>query len=231
MFAKTLGALPERVAVKPAFAERRKLKFPVGQRSKKIEFESDLSRAMLCVAWETSAERSLTNDRRLNVLASVLNDRLRVKVRKEFGATYTPEVVNATSDGFTDFGYLAAVMLLEEQRIGEIGKLVTEIAADMASGKISDDEFERAMKPVTASLDDLDNGYWLKVVGQCQARPEFLAAARNRKSDYMSITKDELAKLATTLLSADKPLVISVVPKKEKDVKPVDRSADASTEK
>ncbi len=215
LVAKTLGALPSRAAIKPAFAEQRKLTFPVGQRSKNIEFDSYLPRAMLCVAWETSSERSLTNDRRLSLLASVLNDRLRVKIRKECGATYTPEVINVTSDGFTDFGYLAAVMLVEEQRIAEIGKLVTEIAADMASGSISDDEFERAIKPVTASLDDLNNGYWLNVIGQCQARPEFLAAARNRKSDYTSITKDELTKLAKSLLSADKPLVVNVVPRRE----------------
>ena len=168
---------------------------------------------MSFVVWPT-LDRSLSRfDRRIGVLADMLNDRLRVKVRQELGATYTPEVIQSQSDAFPHYGYLAAALIVDAKQLPRIGPLVKKIAADLAAGQISDDEFERAMKPMLTSLADLNNGYWLSVLGHCQERPQDLAAARSRTADYTSIKKSEIQALAKQYLGADRATVISVTPR------------------
>jgi zinc protease len=164
------------------------------------------------VAWPTPGERDIPRYRRFSVLASVLNNRLFSKVRKELGATYSPAVIQYGSDAFPDYGYLAALVTVDPKQLADIGPLVVKIGAELAAGKIDDDEFQRAMTPVLSSIDDLDNAYWLNVLSNCQEHPEFLDAARGRKADYNSITKADLEALAKQYLSAEKATIIDVAP-------------------
>jgi predicted Zn-dependent peptidase len=105
-------------------------------------------------------------------------------------------------------------MTVDPKRAAEMGTIAAKIAADMATGTIGDDEFQRAMKPLLSSLDDVgrDNGYWVNLLGNCQEHPEFLEAARGRKADYQSITKADLESLAKQLFTADKATIINVTP-------------------
>ena len=211
--AKTLGALPSRAATKPAFAEQREVKFPTSPKTKDIQFVSQIPCAESVVAWPTSGGRDIPRSRRLGVLSSVLNNRLFAKVRKELGATYSPAVIQYASDAFPDYGYLATLLSADPKQLADIGPLVVKIGAELAAEKIDDDEFQRAMKPVLSSIDDLDNGYWLNLLSNCQEHPEFLDAARGRKADYASITKADLEALAKQYLTADKATIINVAPK------------------
>jgi zinc protease len=211
--AKTIGALPPRAATKPAFAQQREVRFPTPPKTKDIPFVSQIPCAESIVAWPTSGGRDIPRSRRFGVLASVLNNRLFAKVRKDLGATYSPEVIQYASDAFPDYGYLAALVSVDPKQLAEIGPLVVKIGAELAAGKIDDDEFQRAMKPVLSSIDDLDNGYWLNLLGHCHEHPEFLDAARGRSADYASITKADLEALARQYLTADKATIINVSPK------------------
>jgi zinc protease len=213
LVAKTLGALPERDAAKPDFAKERETKFPTDAKLKEIAISSQTPCGLVSVYWPTAGERDIHNKRRVAVLADVLNERLRVKVRKELGATYTPSVNTYTSVGFLDYGYLEALLTVDPQRVAEIGPLVASIGADLANGKISDDEFERAMKPTLAALGDLNNGYWLNALADCQEHPQSLENVRSRTAEYQSMTKAEIETLAKQLLAKDKATTIVVTPK------------------
>ena len=210
--AKTFGALPPRAATKPAFAQQREVRFPTPPKTKDIRFVSQIPCSVSVVAWPTPGERDIPRYRRFSVLASVLNNRLFSKVRKELGATYSPAVIQYGSDAFPDYGYLAALVTVDPKQLADIGPLVVKIGAELAAGKIDDDEFQRAMTPVLSSIDDLDNAYWLNVLSNCQEHPEFLDAARGRKADYNSITKADLEALAKQYLSAEKATIIDVAP-------------------
>jgi zinc protease len=146
------------------------------------------------------------------VLADVLNDRIRLKIRQELGATYSPSVYASSSDVFPNFGYVAVELIVDPKQLPEIGPMVAKMASELAEGKIGDDEFERAIKPILSSLDDLDNGYWANLLSRCQERPELLDAARGRKADNLSIRKAEIEALAKKYLTQDKATVISVSP-------------------
>ena len=216
--ASTLGALPEREAAKPIVASQRALHFPSGHPTKEFQFTSQTPCALSVVSWPTSGSRDVSQDARARVLADILNDRLRLKVRTDLGATYTPSVVRYSSDAFPDFGYMQAGMTVDPNQAQKISSLVAEIADNLATGSISDDEFQRALKPVLASLDEVvkDNVYWLNTLADSQEHPEVLEAARNIVKNYQSITKPEIEALAKQLLSADKATTISLIPTEAK---------------
>jgi zinc protease len=213
LVAKTLGALPARAATKPDFKHEREVKFPTSK-AKEFRYASATPRAAAVVCWPTGVGSDTARTRRISALADILNDRLRIKVREELGATYTPEVGATGNDVFPQFGYIAAVLTLEPDQVAKIGPLVATIAAELAQGPISDDEFDRALKPTLASLDSvaLDNGYWLGTLNKCQESPEVLDAACGRISDWKSITKAELQAAAKEYLSAGSATVLSIVP-------------------
>lgn len=208
-----LGALPERAAAKPDFAQASKIHFPAGPKLKEFRFDSQAGRAISMICWPTPGLRDPSIVRRLGVLKGVLNDRLRIKVRQELGATYTPQVVLYTADAYPDYGYIAAVLIVDPKQVAEIGPVVTKIGDDLASGSISDDELNRALKPIVASYDSLDNDYWIGLLTDCQAHPACLDHARALKSDYRSITKAEIESLAKKYLPARQATIVNVAPK------------------
>jgi zinc protease len=212
--AKTLGALPKRAAAKPSFATERQIRFPTATKSREFQFVAQTPRAMSLIYWPTDGARNVARDLRTGILADVLNDRLRLKVRQELGATYTPIVSNFSPDAFPDYGFIEAQMTVEPKQAAEIGRLVAKIGADLANGEISDDEFQRAVKPMLSSLDDvvMNNGYWTGVLERCQEDPTVLDSARNLKAQYASMTKQEIQALAQKYLAQGRATVISIVP-------------------
>lgn len=210
--AKTFGALPERAAVKPAKGDRN-LKFPVDAKLKQFHFDSAAKRSAAMVSWPAPGARDVPLSRRVSVLAMILNERLRVKVREELGASYTPEVGSFTSDAFPDFGYVSALISVDPDRLAELGTLVVAIGDELAKGSISDDEFDRVMKPALASVENRDNRYWLNALKDCQEHTETLAIARGRQKDWSAITKSELEALARQVLAADRATIINISPK------------------
>src|SRR5206468_8785441 len=64
--------------------------------------------------------------------------------------------------------------------------LIVEIANDLAEKGVTEDELERAKKPILTSLRESarTNGYWLgSVVSRVQERPEQLDWCRTRYAD------------------------------------------------
>jgi zinc protease len=212
LVAKTLGALPKRDAEKPKFAGERVIKYPQTAKTADIHYKSNSDRAASVVAWPVAAGRDIPKKRRLGVLASVLNDRLRIKVRKELGATYTPSVAPFASETFESYGYIAAVLTLEPTQVAAVGKLVAEIGDDIAKNPITDDEFARAVQPLVAAVDQdmQENGFWLSAMCDCQEHADALDVARKRKADILAINKAEIEALAKEYLTSDKATIISV---------------------
>jgi zinc protease len=212
--AKTLGALPKRADIKPSYANARQIRFPTETKYKEFKFVAQTPRAMSLIYWPTDGARNVVRNLRTGILANVLSDRLRLKVRQELGATYSPSAESYSPDAFPDFGFIGSELTVEPGRAAEIGQLVAKIGADLAASEISDDEFQRAIKPTLSSLDDVvkNNGYWIGVLECSQEDPAVLDAARNLKAEFTSITKQEIQVLARKYLAEGKATVISVVP-------------------
>jgi zinc protease len=216
--AKTLGALPKRASEKPAYAKERAVPFPKGPSTKDITFDTEIPKAISALYWPTGDMSDIKRTRRLSLLAAILDDRLRVKVREELGETYSPACYHVASDTFTDYGYMTAMIECKPEQAESLSVLVTKIAAELSIGPITDDEFERAKKPILTQIDQMrrDNRYWgQNVVRNCQEHPERIEWSKNLVSDFDGVTKEEAQALAKQFLGKDHAVAVKVLPNKK----------------
>jgi zinc protease len=212
--AQTLGALPKRDA-KPALAEAKVVKFPTQPFTRDFKIDTEIPKGVVALYWPTTDAQDVRRGRRLNMLGEVFNDRLRLKVREELGDAYSPGVGSAASDIFPGYGYFQSSVTIDPPRAAQVADIIVSIAADIAEKGITEDQLERAKKPVLTTLRESarTNGYWLgSVLSRAQERPEVLDWCRSRYADNEGITVAELNELAKSYLPASRASRVTVVP-------------------
>jgi len=214
--AQTFGNLPEREAGKPSYTEERIVNFPDGG-TREFTFDSEIPKALTLVYWPTIDIFDIKKTRRLGILGSVLDDRLREKIREELGDSYSPFAHNIPSDTWKDYGYLFAMVTVDPAQSEKVAGVVAEIAAELASGtSITEDELDRAKKPTINSIEEMrrTNRYWLgSVMESSQEYPQRLDWSRHFVDDYKTITVEEVNALAKEFLKKDKQVTVMISPK------------------
>ncbi len=212
--AQTVGALPPREE-RPALSDLKKLAFPAQPFAKDYTIASEIPKGALTLFWPTTDGLDMRRTRRLNMLAAIFNDRLRVRVREEIGGSYSPRAGSSASDTFPGYGYISASIDVDPAMAGKITDLVIAIANDLAANGVTSDELDRARQPIlTAQKESLrSNGYWLgSVLSRAQEKPEMLDWARTRTADTEAITIAEIGELAKQYLSRDRVSRATVLP-------------------
>jgi zinc protease len=212
---RTVGALPVRQREKSRSVAARAVRFPQGPQQKVFHYESEISKAMLAIFWPTADIWDIGRTRRLGVLASVLSDRLRIKIREELGDAYSPYATINASDTYTEYGYLTAVVLTAPEHAAKIAPIIHGICRDLRQQGISEDELQRALKPTLASLQEWvrNNRYWLNtVLLKSREYPQRLDWCRTMREDFSSITVGQINALAAQYLRADSAVDVSVLP-------------------
>ena len=212
--AQTLGALPPREA-KPALDALKKISFPATPFTKSYTIASEIPKGNVVIYWPTTDGMDVKRARRLNLLASVLNDRLRVKVREEIGGTYSPNAGSNASDTFPGYGYIQAGCVVDPAVAGKISDLVVAIGNDLATNGVTDEELNRARQPaLTAAKESLrTNNYWGgTVLARAQEKPEVLDWARTRLTDIEAISAAELSALAKSYLGSARASRVTIAP-------------------
>jgi zinc protease len=216
--AATFGNLPERAAAKPAYTEERQVAFPRGEKEKAFTFETTIPKAMSLVYWPTPDIFNIQRTRRIGLLGSILDDRLRLKLREELGDAYSPFAHNIPSDAFKDYGYLLASVTVDPPQAAKVTAIIKGIGAELAKGEsITQDELDRAKKPQITQIEEYrrTNRYWLSsVMESSQEYPQRLDWARTFVSDYEAITLDEIKALAKEYLGGHEGVGVMVTPKK-----------------
>jgi zinc protease len=202
--AKTIGTLGKREP-RPSLDDLRKVSFPSKPFDKDFSIDTKIPKSMVTIYWPTSDGMDVHRARRLNILASVLSDRLRVRVREQLGSTYSPTVASSASDVFPGFGYIVATVEVEPAKAQEIEKVVLAVGGDLSAHGSTQDELDRAKNPLlTAVLEtERTNRYWMTVLGRAQEKPEVLDWARSRNADFKSISKAEIDALAKAYLAPE----------------------------
>ncbi len=194
-----------------------KIAFPSGQKlTLNVTTASD--KAMLSVAWPTDDFWDISRTRRLSVLASVLDDRLRKQIREDMGAAYSPYVYNQSSTVDPGYGVLRSMMLVEPDKAALLTAKLKQVGAQLAQGTITADELERALEPTLTSIKDMvrTNRYWLESVLINSARhPQRLDWPTTIQSDFAAIKPEEIAALAKRYLQPDKAAEIIILPEKK----------------
>ena len=212
----TFGALPPRAEAPEDYPEARKMTFPKTPDAKTFTYQSEIPKAAAMVVWGIpGVKEDITQARRLNILASILGDRMRKEIREELGATYSPSSGASPSTVFPDFGSMIGFSIAKPEDLTVINDLTVELGATLAKDGADADELDRALKPALSQLETStrDNGYWLgTVLSRSQAEPYRIEWARERDSDYASITVEDMNTLAKSYLQADNAIKIKLEP-------------------
>ncbi|NLX19495.1 MAG: insulinase family protein [Desulfobulbus sp.] len=188
--------------------------FPAGKQED-LSAASSTDKAMLSIAWKTADFWDIGRTRRLNLLAAVLDDRLREQIRENLGATYAPRVVSLPGRACAGFGVMKSSMIVAPQEAEKLAGVIKETAADLGGKGVSNDELRRALEPMLTSIKDIkrNNRYWLESVLNLSGRhPQQLEWPLTISEDFAAIRADELTALARQYLNADQAATVIVRP-------------------
>lgn len=218
LLAATLGALPERAAEKPSYRRERRVDFPDGE-EKSFTYPTKIPRSMAAVYWPTDDLWDIGKTRRLRMLGTVLDDRLRLRVREELGDAYSPFAFATASETFTGYGFIGAVVPTAGGREDGMVPVLREIAEDLVEEGITPDELRRAKTPELEKLKQIrrNNAYWLNsVLASSQEHPERLRWARTIEEDFAAITEADLEALAREYLDYSEAATVLIRPVRER---------------
>jgi zinc protease len=211
--ARYLGALPPRGASKYE-PERSDPIFPNGQ-ALQLSAATAIERGLVMVAFPTDDFWDIQRTRRLNVLADLLSDRMRIRIREDLGAAYSPFAYHRAHRAYPGYGVLRANMLVDPALVDKMVLEVEQIASEMREQGIGADELRRTLGPTLTQIKDLrqSNSYWLNSVLIGSSRhPEQLDWARDMEADFSAINAEEMTELARQYLVKEKAARIIIVP-------------------
>ncbi|MBP8256336.1 MAG: insulinase family protein, partial [Opitutaceae bacterium] len=203
---QTLGALPKRDP-KPDLSALTKVSFPAHPFDRSYRIDSQIPKGLATFYWPTTDSLDVHVGRRLNMLSSILEDRLRIKLREDMGGTYSPSTRSLSSDILPGYGYIMSSVDIDPSMGDKIADAIRVISGSLQKEGVSADELERSKLPSLTSIRESarTNNYWLgSVLSRSQERPEVLGFARSRESDYASITVEEINALAKRYLAPER---------------------------
>ncbi|HWA87233.1 MAG TPA: insulinase family protein [Opitutus sp.] len=198
--AATLGALPER-APRSAIVNSQPLSIPREPDKPVYVSTTEPTLHQVALAWVCPVPDldGMHMERRCALLADLLEERLRVRLREQLGAAYGCSVDFIATDGFPNLSYFSVYTAVAPGDAEKADRLIRDEIQRLRKNPLTDDEFERVKQPFVTHRDaDLrNNAYWgYTVLRDAQQRPERLVAARDRTADCNAIRRSDLEALA-----------------------------------
>ena len=196
--ARTLGALPTRAA-RRVYSNSNVTVAKSNKSTHVYTTSPELRQVAIARFCPVEDLGEIYQERRCRLLAALLAERLRLRLREEFGAAYSSSADFIQYEGFhglSYFGLYAEVSSSDALRAATLMK--NELDA-IRKKHFTDDEFARVKAPFLRQREqDLrENSYWgYTVLRDAQQRPERLTAARDRSADTAAITRGDLEKIA-----------------------------------
>ena len=184
-------------------------RFPVGKQLE-ATVESSVDKALVRYAWLTDDYQDIGRTRRLHVLAATLNERLRLKIREELGAAYSPSVYSVNSRIYPGYGAIFADLVVDVSLVDTVQAALDEIELSFAQKPVDDKELRGAQSPILTSLRDgmRTNGYWLNSVLSLSSRnSEQLVWPKTLIDDFGSISSEEINELAQRYIRTERRAV------------------------
>ncbi len=131
------------------------------------------------------------------------------------GAAYSPNVSNVWPLTYNSGGYVAVASQIKPDRIGAFGTAVHDIAHDLATTPVSDDELQRIVGPMRQLLGraSTGNAFWMSQIEGATRDPNVLPAMGSFGSDLLGVTAADIQRLAKQYLLEDKSWSVIVLSK------------------
>lgn len=175
------------------------------------------TQAAAVIAWPTGGGAAgHAESRRLEVLAAVFGDRLFDRLRSVAGASYSPSAQSQWPRGMASGGRFIALGQVQPDKVDLFFRLSREIAAELVSKPIDQDELRRTVVPMLQSIARASSGnqFWLLQSGGAAYDPARLEALHALVDDLAAVTPENLRATAAKYLRPDRDWTLAVLPRK-----------------
>lgn len=212
--AATFGALPARAVAAPATGPA--VRFPAGTTVSRTH-GGRADQGLAFVAWPTTGfYGDQRRTRGLNLLGQVMQLRLTEEVREQQGAGYSPNASHNPSDQLSDYGYLSVQVETPPDGLERFFSDAQAIARSLRETPISEDELQRARRPLVERIQRSrasSNEWWVAQLAGVHERPERIESIRIALDQYAAITPADLQALARQYLIDDRAFRLAIRPR------------------
>lgn len=212
---ETFGALPPRPAAKP-FSGGTGSRGPKPTAKPIIRtHKGPADQAAAILAWGTGGGLDdVFTSRKLEVLSAIFNDRLFERLREGEGGSYSPNVSSNWPTGMKSGGSFFVSAQLKPEGVDRFFALSREIAADLVSKPVSDDELQRAVGPMKQQIARASSGnsFWLAYLAGATTDQRRINAVNSLASDIARITPADVQTVAKRYLKPKTSFSMIVLP-------------------
>ena len=213
---RTLGALKPRAERKTTATPPKPVQVTADPGFTRIEFVGEQNVGLVVGTWPVTETLHIRDQATLELLAKILEIRVRAEVREKLGLAYSPSAEFRAYDGFDNFALLRAQIDCAPNDSTRVAPLITNIGAEVAKNGVGEGEFIGARGILKSQLKQAfrENGFLLAVLMRAQERPEEVDEIVALRSGVMEqITREEVNKWAAKILPAANCRTAAIVPK------------------
>ena len=188
--------------------------FPVNG-SLEISVPTKIPKGLVVIAYPTQDIWDISRTRRLAVLADIVSERLREKIREKMGSAYSTFAFNRPSRAYPGYGVFQIMVQVDPREADLVVREVKKMILDLVRDGATQDEWSRAIAPTLTSIKDMQrrNGYWMNtVLTGSKKYPQQLDWSLTLMKDYASITTEDVSFFAKKYLDNNKATMIVVKP-------------------
>jgi zinc protease len=213
---RTLGELPTRAATKTTAEPPKPVAVTAPPGFTRIEFVGEQNLGLVVGTWPVTGAKHVRDQAALEVLAKILEIRVRAELREKLGLAYSPSANFSPYDGFPEFALLRAQVDCAPNDTGRVAPVVESIGATVAKDGVGEGEFIGARGILKSQLRQAfrDNSFLLNLLMRAQERPEETEEIVALHGGLMdTVTRAEVNKWAALVLPATNCRSAAVVPK------------------
>jgi zinc protease len=213
---QTLGALKPRAEKKTTATPPKPVAITADPGFTRIEFVGEQNMGLVVGTWPVTSALHVRDQAALELLAKILEIRVRAEVREKLGLAYSPSAEFKPYDGFPNFALLQTQIDCAPNDSARVAPLITNIGAEVAAKGVGEGEFIGARGILRSQLRQAfrENNFLVNVLMRAQERPEETDEIVALHGGLMDkITRDEVNKWAAKVLPAANCRSAAIVPK------------------
>ena len=213
---RTLAALRPRAEKKTTAVPPKPVQVTADPGFTRIEFVGEQNVGLVVATWPVTGALHVRDQAALELLAKILEIRVRGEVREKLGLAYSPSAEFEAYDGFANFALMRAQIDSAPNDTTRVAPLVTAIGAEVAAKGVDEGEFIGARGILKSQLKQAfrENAFLVNVLMRAQERPEETEEIVALHGGLMdTITIEEVNRWAAKVLVAKNCRSAAVVPK------------------
>lgn len=197
---RTFGAMPQRKKeFTPLTEEEKNVRISLSGKQHVLRYKTELDKTIVTHVFAAGNGQDKRRNRRLQVLTSIIREKMFDGIRAQLGETYSPIVRLITNSDYAHGAIISAANNGIKSNRLKVHAAMSSILFGLAQENgISQDDFDCALRPyITRTEKSLRNpAFWQGAIAHMQSDPEQIARVRDLLSDIRSISLPEIQALA-----------------------------------